>query len=166
VDILALIKPGTLVNLIGVHDCKLDVKGRMLLPSAMKKQLLPHIADGFVIKRSVFNNCLELHPRSEWDEVMVKVNKLNRFVKKNNDFIRMFSAGVRVVEVDGNGRLLIPKDLVNFAGLEKEIVLASAVNIIEIWDKANYEGIVNDATVDFGALAEDVMGGQNDGDDD
>jgi MraZ protein len=168
VDILAHIfpKPTALVNLIGVHDCKLDAKGRMLVPSALKKQLMPYLSEGFVIKRSVFNQCLELHPKQEWDEVMGKVNKLNRFVKKNNDFIRMFSAGVRMVDVDGNGRLLIPRDLVNFAGLKKEIVLASAVNILEIWDKEQYEKVVNDPGIDFGALAEDVMGGQNEEQDD
>ena len=138
----------------------------MLIPSALKKQLMPYLSNGFVIKRSVFNDCLELHPKDEWDEVMGKVNKLNRFVKKNNDFIRMFSAGVRMVDLDGNGRLLIPKDLVKYAELKKEVVLASAVNIIEIWDKSKYEAIVDDPDIDFGALAEDVMGGQNEGQDD
>ena len=67
--------------------------------------------------------------------LMAKVNKLNRFKKKNNDFIRRFTAGVKVVEVDNAGRLLIPKDLIGFSGITKEVVLASAVNIIEIWDK-------------------------------
>lgn len=150
------------INLIGVHDCKLDAKGRVLLPSGLKKQLLPMLDSGFVIKRSVFQPCLELHPMSEWNAVMAKVNKLNRFVKKNNDFIRMFTAGVRLVDIDSNGRFLIPKDLVNTAELKKEIVLSSAVNMIEIWDKGAYEKVVTDPSVDFGSLAEDVMGGLDD----
>jgi MraZ protein len=151
------------INLIGVHDCKLDAKGRVLLPSGLKKQLLPALDSGFVIKRSVFQPCLELHPMSEWNAVMAKVNKLNRFVKKNNDFIRMFTAGVRMVDMDANGRFLIPKDLVKTADLKKEIVLSAAVNIIEIWDKAAYENVISNPEVDFGSLAEDVMGGQEDG---
>jgi MraZ protein len=151
------------INLIGVHDCKLDAKGRVLLPSGLKKQLLPALDSGFVIKRSVFQPCLELHPMSEWNAVMAKVNKLNRFVKKNNDFIRMFTAGVRMVDMDANGRFLIPKDLVKTADLKKEIVLSAAVNIIEIWDKAAYENVIANPEVDFGSLAEDVMGGQEDG---
>lgn len=151
------------INLIGVHDCKLDAKGRVLLPSGLKKQLLPALDSGFVIKRSVFQPCLELHPMSEWNAVMAKVNKLNRFVKKNNDFIRMFTAGVRMVEMDANGRFLIPKDLVNTADLKKEIVLSAAVNIIEIWDKAAYENVIANPDVDFSSLAEEVMGGQEDG---
>ena len=89
---------------------------------------------------------------------MQKINKLNRFKKKNNDFIRRFTAGVKFVELDSSGRLLISKDLVGFAGISKEIVLTSVVNIIEIWDKDNYEKAINDAAGDFAELAEDVMG--------
>ena len=89
---------------------------------------------------------------------MQKINKLNRFKKKNNDFIRRFTAGVKSVELDSSGRLPISKDLVGFAGISKEIVLTSAVNIIEIWDKDNYEKAINDAAGDFAELAEDVMG--------
>ena len=116
------------------------------------------VQEGFVVKRAVFQPCLELYPMQEWNEVMLKVNSLNRFVKKNNDFIRRFTAGVRVIELDASGRLLIPKDLCQFAGIKKQIVLSSAINIIEIWDKDNYEKTIDDAATDFASLAEEVMG--------
>ncbi len=151
-----------MVNLIGTYECKADAKGRLMLPSQLKKQLNSIVSGGFVLKRSVFQPCLELYPMSEWNVLMSKVNKLNRFVKKNNDFIRRFTAGVRMVELDASGRLLIPKDLHSFAGISKEIVLSSAVNIIEIWDKDKYEKAIDAATVDFAQLAEDVMGNDND----
>jgi len=96
--------------------------------------------------------------------MMQKINKLNRFVKKNNDFIRRFTAGVKVVEIDNLGRLLIPKDLVVFANISKDIVLSSAVNIVEIWDKDLYEKAIDDSVIDFADLAEDVMGNVNDDD--
>ena len=145
-------------TIIGTYECKVDAKGRLLLPAPLKKQLAASLQEGFVLKRSVFQPCLELYPMSEWNVLMNKVNKLNRFVKKNNDFIRRFTAGVKVVEIDNLGRLLIPKDLVVFASVSKDIVLSSAVNIIEIWDKDLYEKSIDDATVDFADLAEDVMG--------
>ena len=151
-----------MVNLIGTYECKADIKGRLMLPSQLKKQLNSVLEGGFVLKRAVFQPCLELYPMSEWNMLMEKVNKLNRFVKKNNDFIRRFTAGVKMVELDASGRLLIPKDLHSFAGISKEIVLSSAVNIVEIWDKDNYEKAIDDATVDFAQLAEDVMGNDND----
>jgi MraZ protein len=151
-------------SLIGTYECKVDIKGRLLLPAPLKKQLAASLQDGFVLKRSVFQPCLELYPMAEWNLMMQKVNKLNRFVKKNNDFIRRFQAGVKVVEVDALGRLLVPKDLTNFAQITKDIVLSSTVNIVEIWDKDLYEKAIDDSVGDFADLAEDVMGNVNDDD--
>jgi len=148
--------------LIGTYECKVDAKGRLMLPAAIKKQLLPVLQHGFVLKRAVFQPCLELYPMTEWEILMQKVNKLNRFKKKNNDFIRRFTAGLKQVEVDAAGRLLIPKDLVAFSGVTKDIVVSSAINIIEIWDKDNYEKAIDDATGDFADLAEEVMGQDDD----
>jgi len=136
----------------------------MMIPAGMKKQLMPILEEGFVLRRSVFQNCLELYPMAEWKLLMQKMNKLNRFKKKNNDFIRRFSAGARIVEVDGNGRLLIPKDLTVFANISKDIVLSPSINIIEIWDKELYEQSIDDAALDFADLAEEVMGQDNDDD--
>lgn len=153
-----------MINFIGTYDCKADAKGRIMVPVALKNQMAPIINEGFVIKRSVFQPCLELYPMAEWKLLMQKMNKKNRFKKKNNDFIRRFSAGVKEVEVDGTGRLLIPKNLVEFANIKKEVVLSSAINIIELWDKESYEKVLEDTTEDFAALAEEVMG--DDGDDD
>ena len=150
-----------MTNLIGTYECKIDAKGRLLLPSALKKQLLPILEDGFVLKRSVFQECIEIYPMQQWQELMKKVNGLNRFKKKNNDFIRRFTAGVKLIEIDASGRLLVPKDLHSFAGLKKEIVLSTAVDIIELWDKSKYEQAIDGATEDFAELAEEVMGGDN-----
>lgn len=154
-----------MINLIGTYECKADAKGRVALSSALKKQLAPILQEGFVLKRSVFQPCLELYPMKEWNVLMARVNKLNRFVKKNNDFIRRFTAGVKVVELDASGRLLVPKDLQTFAGITKNIVLSSAVNIIEVWDKDAYENAVDDAALDFADLAEQVMGNVIDSED-
>ena len=145
--------------LIGTYECKIDVKGRLLIPSAFKKQLAPVIPKGFVLKRAVFQNCLELYPLEQWEELIKKVNSLNRFKKKNNDFIRRFTAGVKFIEVDSNGRLLIPRDLIEFSNIKREVTLSSSVNIIEIWDKSSYEKAIADSRDDFAQLAEEVMGG-------
>ena len=148
--------------LIGTYECKIDVKGRLLIPSAFKKQLAPVISKGFVLKRAVFQNCLELYPLEEWEDLIKKVNSLNRFKKKNNDFIRRFTAGVKFIELDTNGRLLIPKDLIEFSNINREVTLSSSVNIIEIWDKVSYEKAIVDSRDDFAKLAEEVMGDDED----
>jgi MraZ protein len=149
-----------MINLIGTYECKIDVKGRLLLPVNLKKQLGDHVNESFIVRRSVFQNCLELHPFFEWKLTMEKINKLNKFVKKNNDFIRMYNAGVRIVDLDSNGRLLIPKDLSKIYFSNNEIVLTSAINIVEIWDKKQYENLINNSADDFADLSESVMGNQ------
>ncbi|MGB0633381.1 MAG: division/cell wall cluster transcriptional repressor MraZ [Flavobacteriaceae bacterium] len=152
-----------MINLIGTYECKIDIKSRIMLPVNLKKQLGDHINESFIVKRSVFQNCLELHPFSEWKLTMEKINKLNKFVKKNNDFIRRYNAGVRIIELDNSGRLLIPKELSKQYFSSNELVLTSAINIIEIWDKFRYEKVINDTELDFAELSESVMGNQSDG---
>ena len=90
--------------------------------------------------------------------MMERINKLNKFKKKNNDFIRRFTAGVKLVELDATGRIQIPKDLCDFAGIQKQVVMSSSGNIVEIWDKDKYEKAIDDAADDFADLAEEVMG--------
>ncbi len=82
-----------MANLIGVFDLKVDSKGRFILPASLRKQLSDNPEGGFVMKRSIFNQCIELFPFSTWQKEAEQVGKLNRFVKKNNDFIRMFMSG-------------------------------------------------------------------------
>ncbi|HPF10982.1 MAG TPA: division/cell wall cluster transcriptional repressor MraZ [Flavobacteriaceae bacterium] len=154
-----------MLNLIGTYHCKADTKGRVMVPADLKKQLAPVATSGFVIKRAVFQPCLELYPMEEWQKLMEKVSSLNRFNRKNNDFIRRFTAGVRTVEMDATGRLNIPRDLMAFAGIGKEIVVSSAITIVEIWDREKYEKAIDDAANDFADLAEEVMGNAKEKDD-
>jgi len=150
------------ISFIGTYDCKADAKGRVMIPVTLKNQMAPVLNKGFVIKRSVFQPCLELYPMDEWNLLMQKMNKKNRFRKKNNDFIRRFSAGVKPIEIDATGRLLIPRNLMEIAGISKHVVLSSTINIIEIWDKDSYENVLEETAVNFAELAEEVMGEDGD----
>ncbi len=154
-------KTQNVVNLTSTYECKVDNKGRVMLPGKLKQELSEALPGGFIMKRSVFSQCLELWPKEEWDQKLAEINKLNRFVKKNAKFIRKFLAGVKAVEVDGTGRINIPKELMAFAGINKTIVFTPQINILEMWDKDRYEQEVNyedDDDEDFGTLAEEVMG--------
>tara|TARA_B100001758_G_C18354682_1_gene581976 strand:+ start:60 stop:530 length:471 start_codon:yes stop_codon:yes gene_type:complete len=151
--------------LIGVYECKVDAKARLMIPVQLKKQLGAALTSSFILKRSVFHNCLELFTIESWNNVVKDINQLNRFVKKNNDFIRMFTAGVKLIELDSNGRLLIPKDLKQYANIQSELVLSSSGNMIELWNKSQYEKIVSDSESDFSEMAEEVMGNINKGQD-
>ena len=145
-------------NFIGTYECKIDDKGRLKLPSSLVKQMEDFGGDSFVVKRSVFQPCLEVYPMKGWEKLMEKINKLNRFQKKNADFIRQFTAGLKTVEPDNAGRLQISKDLTLFANLRKETVITSAGELFEIWDKEAYENVIATNEHDFALLAEEVMG--------
>lgn len=147
-----------MVNILGTYECKVDAKGRLMFPVAFKNQMGETVKHGFVIKRSIFKKCLELFPVQQWQEESNMVSKLNMFKKRNAEFVTKFMAGVKPVELDGSGRLLIPKDLLKYGGINKEIVLTSVVNRIEIWDKAAYENAIDYDADDFANLAEEVMG--------
>jgi len=150
-----------MINLIGSYEVKADAKGRVMIPSGLRKQIQPILNEGFILKRSVFQKCLELYPMSEWNKEAESLSKLNRFVKENNDFIRVFMAGVRSVDLDTTGRMQIPKDLVNYANISKNLVISSSINRMEIWDKDTYEQVLNEPELDFGTLAEKVMGNKS-----
>jgi len=145
-------------SLLGTYEGKIDAKGRFMFPAPFKGQMKDEINNGFVIKRSIFKRCLELFPMEAWNVESAKVMKLNMFKKKNAEFATKFMAGVKPVEIDGSGRILIPKDLLKYAGISKEIVLTSVINRIEIWDKESYEKAVDYDPDDFANLAEEVMG--------
>jgi MraZ protein len=146
----------------GEHICRVDAKGRFLLPVAFKNQLASSFEEGFIVKRSIFSQCLELYPKTSWNELIRKItSKLNRFKKEDNDFIRAYNAGLREVEADSTGRLLIPRDLVVFAGITADIVVTAKMDCIEIWDKAKYDETVIATQTNISDLAEKILGNIN-----
>lgn len=151
-----------MIPLQGEHIGRVDAKGRFLLPVALKNQLSDSVGDGFIVKRSIFSPCLELYPKSNWNEINRKIiSKLNRFVKKHNDFIRAYNAGLKELEIDGSGRILIPRDLAVFAGISGDIVVTAKMDCIEIWDKARYDEVVSETQSDISGMAEEILGNIN-----
>ncbi|HEY6161554.1 MAG TPA: division/cell wall cluster transcriptional repressor MraZ [Bacteroidia bacterium] len=147
------------LNLFGSYECTADAKGRVMLPAAVKTQLKKVMKQGFVIKQSIFSKSLELYPIASWSALSAQVNRLNKFVKKNVEFIRMFNYGVRSVELDDSGRFLIPSDLMDFAAIKKDVVIVAQQDRMEIWDKKAYDKFIKENNARFEELAQDVMGG-------
>ena len=111
-----------MLNLLGEYPSTLDAKSRVLLPAALKKQLGGEESKGFVVNRDVFSECLVLYPMEEWNRTSAEVRRLNRFDPENVEFIRRFLNGATPLELDANGRLLIPKSLMVHARLENRQV--------------------------------------------
>tara|TARA_R110001592_G_C13056503_1_gene740615 strand:+ start:770 stop:1243 length:474 start_codon:yes stop_codon:yes gene_type:complete len=146
-----------MANFIGEFECKMDAKGRVMIPSGLRKQLDPAAQERFVLNRG-FEKCLVLYPKNEWEGISAEVNKLNQYVKKNREFVRYFYRGASELGLDTTGRILFPKRMLDYAAVEKEVVLFAYSNRIEVWDKSTYDGLLTDEPDDFAALAEEVMG--------
>lgn len=147
-------------NLIGEFECRLDEKSRIILPSALKKQISPEAQDKFVINRG-FEGCLVLYPHDVWKETTQNINKLNLFVRENRKFVRSFYNGATELTLDNQNRLLVPKSLLGYAGIEKEIILFAYSDRIEVWNKSTYQKLLSEEPEDFAILAEKVMGKQD-----
>lgn len=148
-------------GLIGTYECKADAKGRIAVPAILKGQLSPAMQNGFVLKRGVYQSCLELYPMEQWNELMQKLKRKNRDRRVNNAFIRKFLADSRPVEIDSAGRLLIPKDLAVKVGITKEVVLSTVIDIVEIWDKTKYHAALEEVEDGFEDLMDEIMGGED-----
>ena len=148
-------------SFLGEFEATLDPKGRFLLPAGFKRQIPEGESTRFVINRG-FEKCLSLYPMSSWQPLYDQISTLNDFDPKVREFRRYFLNGAIIVEPDSAGRLLIPQNLKDYAGLEKDIVLAAAVNKLEIWDKEKYQKFFESYSPDdFSALAQSVMAGGN-----
>ncbi|MBL7709748.1 MAG: division/cell wall cluster transcriptional repressor MraZ [Chitinophagales bacterium] len=151
-----------MTGFLGEFEATLDAKGRFLLPAGFKKQLPEGEDSRFVINRG-FEKCLALYPVKNWEPLFADISKLNDFDPKVREFRRHFLNGATFVEPDSAGRLLVPPNLKDHAGLEKDIVLVAAVNKIEIWDSNKYKQLFESFSPDaFSSLAKDVMAGDSD----
>lgn len=147
-----------MIGFLGEYEVTLDAKGRFLLPAGFKRQLEEGDAS-FVINRG-FEKCLSLYPQKSWQPIFEKVSRLNDFDPKVRQFRRQFLGGATVTETDSAGRILVPPTLREFAGLTKNIILASAVDKIEIWDADTYKNLYDNFSPElFSDLANEVMSG-------
>jgi MraZ protein len=146
-----------MIGFIGEYESTIDAKGRFLLPSGFKKQLPEAESALFVLNRG-FEKCLTLYPLQSWKPIFKDISQLNDFDPKVRAFRRYFLNGATQVELDNAGRLLLPKNLMEYASLEKDIVLVSGLNKIEIWDKTKYQQFFDDMSPEaFSNLANEVM---------
>lgn len=145
-------------GLLGEYEVAIDAKGRFLLPSGFRKQLPEGAAERFVINRG-FESCLTMYPMDTWNVLAEKMNRLNDFNPKVREFKRLFLNGANVVEVDSAGRLLLPKPLMEYSGIKKDMVFSAQGNKVELWDKDTYYNYIRQRANDFSNLAAEVAGG-------
>lgn len=144
-------------QLLGEYECKLDAKGRLRMPSPLIRQLGGEGALSFVVNRG-FEQHLMLYPKPVWERISKEVNQLNTYNRKNLAFIRYFYRGALEVEMDSADRVLIPRKLLEYADIEKEVVIFAYNDRMELWSKSSYEQLLAEEPENFLDLAEEVMG--------
>ena len=151
-----------MAHFLGDFYCKLDNKARLTIPSALKQQLPGKGAEPLVISRG-FEKYLVIYPREEWDKKIEELSKLNQYARENLQFIRHFTRGATEMVPDSNGRVLLPRLLCDYAGIDaasaNEVMIRCQINRIEVWGKSAYDAMLVNEPVDFAALAAKVMGG-------
>lgn len=139
------------------QECKVDAKGRLMFPATYRKTMGEALADGFVLKRSIYTKSLELHTKAAWDKELLKLKKLNRYKEKHQQVIRHLLDGVREVELDAAGRLLLPKDLLSFAEIIDEVMFVPFFTFLEIWNPAQYRQSLDQSAASLPSMVDEVM---------
>lgn len=148
-----------MATFIGDYTCKVDVKGRIILPMAFKRQMPADARDQFVVRKDIFEKCLVLYALEDWNRQLARIRKrINPYNREHNIFLRNFFKGTAELTLDSNNRMLIPKRLLDIIGADRDVVLAGQDGRIEIWAADVYEGLEMPAD-DFASLAEKLMGG-------
>lgn len=128
------------MRFLGNIEAKADAKGRAFLPAIFRKVLQASGEDNLVLRKDVFESCLVLYPERVWKEQLdILRQRLNRWDKEQWQIFRQFVSDAEVISLDGNGRFLIPKRYLKFAGIEQELKFIGVDDTIEIWSKDNSE---------------------------
>ena len=148
-----------MAKFIGCYKAKLDDKGRLIFPAAFKSSMGEGANLRFVVKKSLFAECLEMYAYDEWEKDSEAVrSRLNFFNPEHAAFWREYMRGTADVEPDSKlGRMMMPKEMLDRVGITKEVVFAGNNHLIEIWDKEKYEAKAMKSE-DFVALAEKILG--------
>jgi MraZ protein len=148
-----------MATFIGDYPCKVDVKGRIILPMALKKQMPVNAPDQFVVRKDIFQKCLVLYSIEDWNKQLDNIRKkINSYKREDGIFLRNFFKETAELSLDNNNRMLIPKRLMDLIAAERDVVLAGQDGRIEIWTADDYEKIGMPAE-EFANLAEKLMGG-------
>jgi MraZ protein len=142
----------------GEYECKIDAKGRIVLPAKLKAKLPEVNTTELIIKRG-FEPCLVIYPQLEWMKVFNKVSGLSEFNQEYRTFQRSFLRGATEVDMDSNGRILLPKTMTKFAEIEEEVIVVGAGNRIEIWNPTKYDAYLIKDENEFSALAQKFLAG-------
>lgn len=140
----------------GEHECKLDAKGRLVLPSRLKS-VLPEASINSIVIRKGFESNLIIYPLNEFKNIYVKISSLNEFSSEQRKLKRNLFSGIAQIDIDSNGRILIPKNMISYSSISKNVILVGVGNTIEIWDPEVYNKNLIKDVKEFSSLAQKYL---------
>ena len=142
---------------IGDYTGKMDNKCRVVVPASFRKQMMAAGLSVFVLRRSVFEKCIDMYPIDEWERMLAGIRaKLNLFNAKHVAFMREFCRGTLEVEMDANGRILLPRRLLDEVGIDKEMIFAGQDKMIQLWEVEEYDRVAV-TSEELSDLAEEIF---------
>lgn len=142
-------------NFFGEYECKLDEKGRLKLPSAILNQLGENTSRDFVANRG-FERCLYLFPKGVWNVRLSEVQGLNEYLPEVRQFKRYFYRGATEFTPDKADRILLPKLLLDYAGIDRTVIITAVGEYLEMWNAETYNTMINGEPDDISALAQKI----------
>lgn len=142
----------------GQFTYSIDSKGRISIPAKLRKQVSPNANDTFVMTQGT-SRCIEIYPLDQWQIFEENLLKLNQFDPKHARFTRMILQHATEDNLDSQSRILVPQQLIEYAQIEKEVLILGVLKKIEVWNPKNYEEYLKGSTEDYEQIAAKVMGG-------
>lgn len=141
----------------GQAEYSVDAKGRLAIPAKMRAVLNPEAKNTFTITRG-FEQCIFLYPMDRWEVIESELNALNSYTRAARNFVRNVLMWADEVQLDGQGRIGVPKVLAEMAGVSDKALVIGALDHIEIWNPERFQSYLNEQEDDYETLAERVMG--------
>ena len=145
------------MRFIGDYSAKADAKGRVFLPAPFRRILEADKEMRLVLRADLFQKCLVLYPEGLWNEMLDMLRaRLNRWDGRHQHLLRLFLEDAEVVELDRNGRFLINKRKLKFAGISQDVRFLAVDDHIEVWDKSRFESVINEPS-NLGEDLQEIM---------
>ena len=144
----------------GEYECKVDGKGRLMMPTKIVKQLPSGASDRLMLNGG-FEKCLTLYAEEGWKKFELDIATLNDYEPDHRKLIRLLTNGATEVSLDSTNRLMIPKRLVAKAGIKKEVIVIGMFDKIELWDKATYDAEMAVSLEEKSRLAKKYLGSKS-----
>ena len=145
-----------MVNFLGSYTYTVDHKGRVNVPVKFRKHIRTDEDDTLIITRGL-DGCLFVYPIDEWEQIETRLKELPVTRQNTRTFIRMLSSQAVTASLDKQGRIALPRHLLELAGIETEVLIVGTLDHFELWSPGEYEKAMNESGETYESIAESLF---------